>query len=161
MWVIGKASRRPRRLARATGTAASQGFRAASRAARGAPHRRATRSWSKTLGSRLYGSLSTRFGISVAFTAPKQKRPKICTGGPVANADSLAGPYHSGRGAVESHPIRLPNIQLPDDWGDFRPDPAPSFSLMASLPQAAGISATSAGFPYLSERNITAVPAPA
>ncbi len=36
--------------------AASQGFRAASLVACDAPHRRATRSWPKTLASRLYGS---------------------------------------------------------------------------------------------------------
>ncbi len=56
---IVKAFRRPPwrhcRFAQATGTAASQGFRAASRAARGAPHRHATRSWPKTLGSRRSG----------------------------------------------------------------------------------------------------------
>jgi len=34
------------------------------RMASDAPHRRATRSWPKTLGSRLYGSLSTLLGIS-------------------------------------------------------------------------------------------------
>ncbi len=28
------------------------------------PHRRAMRSWPKTLGNRLYGSLSARFGIT-------------------------------------------------------------------------------------------------
>ncbi len=43
--------------------AASQGFRAASRAASDVPHRRATRSWPKALGNRLYGSLSRTFGI--------------------------------------------------------------------------------------------------
>ncbi len=68
MWGIVKASRRPPgrhcRFAQATGTAASQGFRAASRMACDAPHRHATRSWPKTLGSRLYGSLLRTFGIS-------------------------------------------------------------------------------------------------
>ncbi len=44
--------------------AACQGFRAASRAARGAPHRHATHFLPKTLGSRLYGSISRTFGIS-------------------------------------------------------------------------------------------------
>ncbi len=62
---IVKAVRRPRRFAQATGTAASQGFRAASPAARGAPHRPATRSLPKTLGSRLYESILRTFGISV------------------------------------------------------------------------------------------------
>ena len=47
----------------ATGTAAAQGFRAASPAARDAPHRHATRSWPKTLGSRLYESLSALLGM--------------------------------------------------------------------------------------------------
>ncbi len=61
---IVKAFRRPRRIARATGVAASQGFRASSPAARDAPHRHATRSWPKTLGNRLYGSLQRTFGIS-------------------------------------------------------------------------------------------------
>ncbi len=61
---IVKAFRRPRRFARATGTAASQGFRAASPVARGAPHRHAMRSWPKTLGSRLYESILRTFGIS-------------------------------------------------------------------------------------------------
>ncbi len=51
--------------------AASQGFRAAhsfqmGRAASDVPHRHATRSWPKALGSRLYGSLSTLLGISRA-----------------------------------------------------------------------------------------------
>jgi len=64
MWVIGKASRRPRRIGRATGTAASQGFRTASPMARGAAHRHATRSWPKALGSRLYESIIRTFGIS-------------------------------------------------------------------------------------------------
>ena len=44
--------------------ASRRGFRAASRMARDAPHRRAMRSWPKTLGSRLYGSLSTLLGIT-------------------------------------------------------------------------------------------------
>ncbi len=71
---IGKAFRRPHRFAhcrfaRATGTAASQGFRTAhgfetGRMACDAPHRRATRSWPKTLGRRLYGSISRTFGIT-------------------------------------------------------------------------------------------------
>ncbi len=48
--------------------AASQGFRAAhnfetGRMASDGPHRHATRSWPKTLGNRLYGSLSTLLGI--------------------------------------------------------------------------------------------------
>ena len=63
MWVIGKASRRPRRFARATGG----GFpRLSGGVARGSRcrHRHATRSWPKTLGSRLYESLSTRLGIT-------------------------------------------------------------------------------------------------
>ena len=47
----------------AAGTAASQGFRAASRMACDVPHRYATRSWPKALGNRLYGSLSTLLGI--------------------------------------------------------------------------------------------------
>ncbi len=68
---IVKAFRRPHRFARcrfarATGTAASQGFRTASRTACDAPHRRAMRSWPKTLGNRLYGSLSALLGISTA-----------------------------------------------------------------------------------------------
>ncbi len=53
-----------RRFACPTGTAASQGFRAASRMASDAPHRHATRSWPKALGNRLYESLSRTFGIS-------------------------------------------------------------------------------------------------
>ncbi len=53
-----------RRFARATGTAVSQGFRAASPVARDAPHRHATRSLPKTLGSRLYESLLRTFGIT-------------------------------------------------------------------------------------------------
>ncbi len=32
-----------------------------------ARHRRAMRSWPKTLGNRLYGSLSTRFGITASI----------------------------------------------------------------------------------------------
>ncbi len=49
--------------------AASHGFRPAhsfplGRLASNVPHRRATRSWPKALGSRLYGSLSRTFGIS-------------------------------------------------------------------------------------------------
>ncbi len=60
---IVKAFRRPRRFARATGTAASQGFRAASHKAFDAPHRRTMCSLPKTLGSRLYESLSTLLGI--------------------------------------------------------------------------------------------------
>ncbi len=68
MWVIGKAFRRPHRIAhcrfaRATGTAVSQGFRTVSRVAADVPHRYATRSWPKTLGSRLYGSFSVVLGI--------------------------------------------------------------------------------------------------
>ncbi len=51
------------RFARATGTAASQGFRAASHVATDVPHRYATRSWPKASGNRLYGSLSTLLGI--------------------------------------------------------------------------------------------------
>ncbi len=43
------------------------GFRAASRMARGAPHRHATRSLPKALGSRLYGPLLRTFGISTRF----------------------------------------------------------------------------------------------
>ncbi len=82
---VGKAFRRPHRFAhrlfaRATGTAASQGFRTAhsfetGRMAPDVPHsprrslrrsqgRHATRSWPKTLGNRLYGSLSRTFGMS-------------------------------------------------------------------------------------------------
>ncbi len=66
---IVKAFRRPHRFAHCrfacpTGTAVSQGFRAASRMASDVPHRRATRSWPKALGNRLYGSLSTLLGIS-------------------------------------------------------------------------------------------------
>ncbi len=76
---IVKAFRRPHRFAhcrfaRATGTAASPnlvdwGFRAAhgfemGRMAPDVPHRYATRSWPKALGSRLYGSLKRTFGIS-------------------------------------------------------------------------------------------------
>ncbi len=65
-----------RRFACPTGTAASQGFRAAhdfetGRMAPDVPHRHATRSWPKTLGNRLYGSLSTLLGISLA---PPRKR---------------------------------------------------------------------------------------
>ena len=52
------------RFARATGTAVSQGFRTASRMACDARHRRATRSWPKTLGNSLYGSISRTFGIT-------------------------------------------------------------------------------------------------
>ncbi len=73
---IVKAFRRPHRFARCrfacpTGTAVSQGFRAAhniqtGRMATDVPHRHATRSWPKALGSRLYGSLSTRLGIRTA-----------------------------------------------------------------------------------------------
>ncbi len=53
---------------RLPGTAVSQGFRAAhgfetGRMACDGPHRYATRSWPKTLGNRLYGSLSTLLGI--------------------------------------------------------------------------------------------------
>ncbi len=44
--------------------AVSQGFRTASRMASDVPHRRATRSWPKTLGNRLYGSFSALFGIT-------------------------------------------------------------------------------------------------
>ena len=40
----------------ATGTAAYQGFRTASRTLRDAPHRHSAPSWPKTLVSRLYGS---------------------------------------------------------------------------------------------------------
>ncbi len=69
---IVKACRRPLRFAHcrfacATGTAISQGFRTASRMACDVPHRYATRSWPKTLGNRLYGSLSTRFGITASI----------------------------------------------------------------------------------------------
>ncbi len=70
---IVKASRRPHRFARcrfacATGTAASQGFRTAhgfetGRMACDAPHRRATSSWPKALGNRLYDILSALLGI--------------------------------------------------------------------------------------------------
>ena len=67
-----------RRFARATGTAASQGFRTAhglktERRACDAPHRRATRSWPKTLESRLHGSISRTFGIS---RLTLQRRPE-------------------------------------------------------------------------------------
>jgi hypothetical protein len=61
------------RFACATGTAVSpslvdRGFRAAhsfemGRMASDVPHRYATRSWPKALGSRLYGSLSTLLGM--------------------------------------------------------------------------------------------------
>ncbi len=75
---IVKASRRPRRFARATGTAASQGFRAQGRAAspvaRGAPHRHATRSLPKTLGSRLYESILRTFGIRPVWTGHMRRR---------------------------------------------------------------------------------------
>ncbi len=79
MWVIGKASRRPRRIASATGTAASpslvgRGFRAASPAARGARHRHATRSQPKALGSRLYESIIRTFGISSLSLANDETR---------------------------------------------------------------------------------------
>ncbi len=57
-----------RRIACPTGAAASQGFRTHSfetgRMATDVPHRYATRFWPKTLGSRLYGSLSGFLGIS-------------------------------------------------------------------------------------------------
>ncbi len=43
---------------------ASQGFRTASRGSTDVPHRYATRSLPKALGSRLYGSLSTLLGIT-------------------------------------------------------------------------------------------------
>ena len=69
MWDIGKAFRRPRRFARATGTAASQGFRTASRMACDAPHRRTMRSWPKTLGNRLYESILRTFGITAEVAA--------------------------------------------------------------------------------------------
>ncbi len=49
--------------------AASQGFRTASRMACDAPHRRTMRSWQKTLGSRLYESLSALLGIMPSMTA--------------------------------------------------------------------------------------------
>ncbi len=57
------------RFACPTGTAASQGFRTAHSFQMGpmasdVPHRHATRSWPKTLGNRLYGSLSAFLGIS-------------------------------------------------------------------------------------------------
>ncbi len=56
--------------------AASQGFRTASRMACDALHRRATRSLPKTLGSRLYGSLSALLGIR-----PNQPlRPRVMRG---------------------------------------------------------------------------------
>ncbi len=53
--------------------AVSQGFRTAhsfqtGRMATDALHRRATRSWPKTLGNRLYESLLRTFGISVHLT---------------------------------------------------------------------------------------------
>ncbi len=70
----GTSSRLPdalRRFARATGTAASQGFRTASPAARGAPHRHATRPLPNALGSRLYESLSALLGITGAGQAGK------------------------------------------------------------------------------------------
>ncbi len=56
------------RFACTTGTAASQGFRTArgfemGRMACDVPHRRATRSWPKALGNRLYGSLSALLGM--------------------------------------------------------------------------------------------------
>ncbi len=44
--------------------AACQGVGTGAPLARDAGHRRATRSWPKTLGSRLYGSLLRTFGIS-------------------------------------------------------------------------------------------------
>ncbi len=76
---IGKASRRPRRIARATGTAASQGFRAqgraASRMARDAPHRHATHSLPKTLGSRLYESILRTFGMTSGGGASRILKP--------------------------------------------------------------------------------------
>ncbi len=78
-----------RRFAHATGSAAAprfsaKGFRAASRAASDAPHRRATRFlpktfgrkplaenlWPKTLGSRLHGSISRAVGITWRRLAP-------------------------------------------------------------------------------------------
>ncbi len=52
-----------RRLACPTGTAVSQGFRTAARKTSDVPQSYAMRSWPKALGNRLYGSLSTRFGI--------------------------------------------------------------------------------------------------
>ncbi len=55
------------------------GFRTAQclwtgRAARGDPHRHATRSWPKTLGSHLYESIIRTFGISAG--APRQDHKK-------------------------------------------------------------------------------------
>ncbi len=85
---IVKAFRRPPRFAHcrvacATGTAASQGFRVAHgfetgrmasdvplsprRSLRRSQGRRATRSWPKALGNRLYGSLSALLGIRLTF----------------------------------------------------------------------------------------------
>ena len=71
---IVKAFRRPHRFARcrfarATGTAVSQGFRTAQgfwteRVACDAGASQATRSWPKTLGNSLYGSISRTFGIT-------------------------------------------------------------------------------------------------
>ncbi len=60
--------------------ATSQGFRAASRAARDAPHRHATRSLPKTFGqktggSRLYELLSALLGINPRAEIEDQKSP--------------------------------------------------------------------------------------
>ncbi len=81
---IGKAFRRPHRFAhcrfaRATGTVASQGFRAAhgfemGRMAPDVPHRYATRSWPIALGSRLYGSLIRTFGIRPDFNGERRNK---------------------------------------------------------------------------------------
>ncbi len=96
---IVKASRRPHRFARCrfacpTGTTVSQGFRAAhgfenGRMASDAPHRRATCSLPKTLGNRLYESLSRTFGI---------KQHQQITGSVTAidvNTGAISGKYET------------------------------------------------------------------
>ena len=59
------------------------GFRTASRMARDAPHRRATRSWPKTPalkhgGSRLHESLLRTFGIRSRTSRGTGGRPPLC-----------------------------------------------------------------------------------
>ncbi len=94
---IVEAFRYPRRFARcrfacATGTAVSHGFQTPhgfqmGRIASDAPHRRATRSWPKTLRNRLYGSLSTLLGIS-QYASGEDRLPetvRVCDTGLMTN----------------------------------------------------------------------------
>ncbi len=66
------------------------GFRTASRAARGAPHRHAPRSLPKTLGGRLYESLLRIIGISHT-TMGKHARKLKGRGASDARAFALLG----------------------------------------------------------------------